>query len=248
MRNRFSYFILATVFAIFAAIAAVEYMTEYAKTGKCYRTNSILSAEEMRARVIRNLLIFEMQSAARRNYGQMWQRNYLVSRDIGSEELIRLIKSKSIINLDQEAVYTAMSAKEIDSIDANFLSSNFSIVKQDSGGMDIIPIKNLAVMGAEEALKLRTDQLVRGFELSTFEHAFGYGNRRFQFDSYAIPLDCCSPLLIKYPRSHKSPEWNANQMIDWISTGKLPYRASLDVSNCGEILHRNDQGETRFSF
>jgi hypothetical protein len=248
MRNRFSYFILATVFAIFAAIAAVEYMTEYTNTGKCYRTNSILSAEEMRARVIRSLLISEMQSAARRNYGQIWQRNYLVSRNIGSEELIRLIKSKSIVNLDQEAVYRAMSANEIDSIDANFLSSNFSIVKQEADAMEIIPIRNLAVMGAEEALKLRTDQLVRGFELSTFERAFGYGNRRFQLDSYVILLDCCSPSLIKYPRSNKSPEWHANQMIDSVSTGKFSYRANLVVSNCGEILHRNDQGETRFFF
>lgn len=248
MRSRFTYFMLVTGIFIIAAVAAVEYMNEYTNTGKCYRTNSILSGEDMRARVIRNLLISEMESAARRNYGQIWQRNYLISRDITSDELIRSIKSKSIINLEQEAAYTAMSKKEIDSINANFLSTNFSIVKQGPDAVDIIPIRNLVAIGTNEASKVRADQHKRGFELTTIERTFGYGDRRFQFDFYVISLDCCSPSLIKNPHSHKSPEWNANRMIDWISTGKLQRRVNLVVSNCGELLHRNDEGETRFFF
>ena len=198
--------------------------------------------------VIRSLLVAIAQSADRRNKGQIWMRNYLVDKNMTSEEVIRSIESKSIIALPQEALYSPKSAKDIVSIDTKFLVGNFSIVSGDSDSFEIIPIRSLTAMNTIEMQTYHTDQRNQGIKLSVFERSLGYGNNNFLFERYTIPLDCCLPTLIRYPRSKKSPEWHANQIITRISTGKSPNRNNLVVSNCGEILHRNDEGETRFFF
>jgi hypothetical protein len=153
MRNRFSYFILATVFAIVAAIAAVVYMTEYTKTGKCYRTDSILSAEEMRARVYRSLLATEVLLSAEESTDKLDIKTFLIPKSLTKKEMIDAIETKSIVNLPKQSTYPLNSRKDAESLDSKFLSGEFSVVAYGLGYVRITPSNGLTAVSFDDAKK-----------------------------------------------------------------------------------------------
>lgn len=249
-RLSFSTLFLLIVGLVFFVVGRVmESMAEYTQTGQCYRNGSTLSAEELHARVIRNLLTAEMESSERVNEYDTWVTTFLIRKSVTSKDVIDAAVSKSIVDWPKEAAYPLNTDEDIANIDPEFLRGEFSIVQYGAGNVRIIPSRSLGAIDANVARKsldgkYLVDKQQHGFGLSLFERALGYGNYYFQVEVYSfIDLGCCDS------RAHpKPPEWYTQQIISSIVTGDYPVRRSLVISNCGGILHRQIADEVRHLF
>lgn len=237
-----------------ASLALIVYITiatlnKYAETGGCYRNGSTLSAKELRMRTIRSLLAAEVQSAARRNVGQVWVRIFLISKSMTSDDVINAIKSKSIINIPDEAAYQLKTDRDVANIDPEFFQGNFSIIQFGASSVSIIPSKSIVAIAPDVAQKDREERRQLPLNLSQSESMFGYGSHYFRVHAFRyIDLGCCEPRYSRSPKNGKSPEWYSRQNIKPIETGKSPSRLHLVVSNCGDLLHRNYDGDERYLF
>lgn len=243
-RKLLLWLLLFSVLLFLVAGVAMLFLDKYAKTGRCYRNGSMLSADELRMRVIRNLLAAEMASSAWENKYKIYVRTFLIRRSLTASDVIDAIASKSIVDIQKEAVYPLNTYSEVANVDAEFLRGEFSIVRYGFGYVDIIPSQSLkAVDGLDE-------KLAQWIGLTLFERVFGYGNNYFQVEKYSrINLNCCTDIYNKYQKA-KCQAWCPSEIIGDILAGKRPVYRYLVVSNCGYILHRwiDDQTGSRHLF
>lgn len=249
MRNLLSYFILATALVMTAAFAAVGYMTEYTKTGKCYRTNSILNTEDMRERVYISLLATEMLMSVEDSTDKLDVKTFLIPKSLTKEEVIDAIQTKSIIDLPTQAMYSINSHEEIKRLDPKIFRNEFSVVAYGMGYATITPSNGLTVAPFDDAKRYLDSTQKNGFVLSRLQRALGYGVYHYQLkDRWVIDLLCCQDRDKRSSYSEKSPEWHSRQMIKSIKEDKKYFEKYLVVSNCGEILHYKVDGMTSFTY
>lgn len=247
MNKRTRFAVFATLMALFAYFAVIS-LAEYTKTGSCYQNGSILSEEDLHDRTIRNLLTAEMKSSARENKYKTYVKTFLIQRSLTPGDVIDAVASKSIINLPKSAAYQLNTDLDVANVDPEFLRGDFSIIHY-SQSVGIVPSKGIQAVDADVARKHLDGERKRGFGLSLFERALGYGNHYFRVDVFShIDLACCEELSDKYPKDGKPPEWYSRQIIDSIKKGEMPVRRYLVVSNCGDLLHRSEDGYVWFLF
>lgn len=250
MRKRFRLLLLAALMALLAYFAVVS-LAEYAKTGHCYQNGSILSEEDLHDRTIRNLLTAEMKSSAQANKYKTYVKTFLIQRSLTPGDVIDAVASKSIINLPKSAAYQLNTDLDVANVDPEFLRGDFSIIhySQTFGHVGVVPSRGVKAADADIARKHLDGKRKRGFDLSLFERALGYGNHYFRVDVFShIDLACCEELSGKYPKDGKPPESYSWQIIDSIKKGEMPVRRYLVVSNCGDLLHRSEDGYVWFLF
>lgn len=239
-------FLLIVGLVFFIADRVMESMAEYTQTGQCYQDSSTLSAEELHARVIRNLLTAEMESSERVNRYDTWVKTFLIRQSVTPKDVMDAVVSKSIVNWPKEAAYPLNTEQDVANVDPEFLRGEFSIVQYGAGNVRIIPSRSLIAVDADVAQKSLDgdDEKKPWFAMTLFERALGYGNNYFQIETYGfIDLGCCDS------RAHpKPPEWYTQQIINSIAAGKQPSHRTLVVSNCGDILHREIADEVRYLF
>lgn len=224
-------------------------MAEYTKTGRCYRNGSVLSAEELRTQTIRSLLTEEMEAAERENTDRIYVEAFLIPRSLTSEDVINAVVSKSIVNLPQEATFPIDTESEIANVDPAFLRGDFSIILYGGGYVFITPSGGIEAVDSKVARKYLDEQRKLGFHLSLFERALGYGNHYFQVEAFThINLGCCEDRYVKNPKGGLSPEWYTREIVRPIKAGKVPKLSHLVVSNCGDVLHRHEDGYTWYLF
>lgn len=241
MRKYLWLLLLPVVFFPIVRFAMVT-MAEYTETGSCYRIGSKLSLEEMRSQTIRSLLTAEMESSARENKYQTWVQTFLIRKSLTSKDVIDAVTSKSIVNLPQMAAYPLNTKEDIARIDPKFLRGEFSIVRYGAGNVQITPSSGIEAVDAKVVQKRLDSERRAKFNLSLFERALGYGNNYFQVEAYwFINLACCDEYSTK---DGKTPEWYTRQIVKSIITDEQPVRRHLVVSNCGDVLHRSEDGYT----
>lgn len=252
MPNWLRWLIFLVLFLLIAGLVfliadyGMESMAEYAQTGQCYQDGSKLSAEELHARVVRNLLTAEMEFSGRVNKYDNWVNIFLIQQSVTPEDVIDAVVSKSIVNWPKEAAYLLSTDEDVANVNAEFLRGEFSIVQYGAGNVRIIPSRSLEAVDAGVVQKYLDgdDEKKPWFAMTLFERALGYGNYYFQIETYGfIDLGCCDS------RAHpKPPEWYTQQIINSIVTNNQPSRRYLVVSNCGNILHREIADEVRYIF
>jgi hypothetical protein len=240
---------IAIVIAI-AIVVGAGALREYAETGSCYKTRSTLTADELHVRTVHSLLAVWSETSLRMNVGKFRYQTFLIAKDLTPKELIDVIASKSIVNLPQDAAYSLQSSREIVNIDPNFLRSGFSLVRYSiRGEVEIVPSHSLKAIDTNAARNYLDIKRKKGFHFSFLERVQGYGNHYFQMDMYhPIDLGCCDEIYSKYPKLGKSQESYAQETIKAIRAGKQLSRHVLVVSNCGDIMQRNVEGDELYLF
>lgn len=231
-------------------IASMITLAEYAKTGRCYREGSLLSAEELRARAIRSLLSAWMETSAHLNKDKFRYHSFLIRNSLTPNDVITSIASKSIVNFPQQAAYPLQTDSDVAVVNADFLRGEFSIVRYSAiRYAEIIPSKSLEAVEARSAHKFFEKLDAHGVGLSLPERAQGFGNHVFRFDLYGfIDVACCEERFSKSFKYDKPPEWYTQYNIDSILSGEQPSHYNLVVSNCGEILQRQEEDGMRYYY
>ena len=240
MRKALMFLVLSILLALIAGLAILS-LAEYSETGRCYRTGSILSADELRERAIRSLLTEEMEAAERENTDRIYVKAFLIPRSLTLDEVINAVVSKSIVNLPKEAALPINTDSDVVNVNSEFLRGDFSIISYGGGYVSITPSGGIKAVDSKVARKYLDERRILGFQLSLFERARGYGNHYFQLDAFThIDLGCCEDRYVKNPKGGLSPEWYTREFIHRFENREMRemLRGYLAVSNCGDILRR----------
>ena len=249
--RKYQWLLLVSVALLVMAGIAMVSLAEYTKTGRCYRTGTTLSAEELRERAIRGFLSAQTERDAFLNGGKSRHQTFLIRKSLSPSEIIDAIASKSIVNLPNEAAYTLKTDYDISYVDSRFLLGEFSVVGYRTGGsVKITPSNSFRATDDTSARKVFEGMVSHKVGLSLFEKALGYGNHVFRIDYYSfIDLRCCEKRYGKVSESGNPPEWYARKNINEILNGENPRHYNLAVSNCGEVLQRTeDNGDDKRIF
>lgn len=238
----------ASVTLVLGVGALAIVLSEYAESGRCYRSGLVLSKDELRERTIRSLVAAEVATSERESKYKVHSRTYLTRKSFKPNEVIDAVTSRSIVNIPKAAHYLS-SLDSIGSITSGLPLDEYSIVRNDAGAVRIIPITSIEAVSAEDVRKRGVRKGAGDLNLSIFERALGYGNHYFKVDIYwPIDLACCEDTYFRNPKNGLPPAWYAQQTVSSIMTGKLPSRNYLVASNCGELLRREYEGDIRYVY
>jgi len=250
-RLRIGLFLFAALALILLAVGGIAMSRiEQGKAGRCYRDGSTPTPEELRARMMRNLLLAEMEASARENGDRFRYRTFLIRKSMSPDDVIQAVATRSITTLPEEAAYPINTEREVQNVDSGFLLGEFSIVRYwPVSDAEIIPGKSIRAVGADDAKRFFDGGEDDGITLSLYEKALGYGSHLYEVDVYwGIDLGCCEKRYFTHPKHGHPPEWYVQRNIDHIVKGESPSGRHLVVSNCGDILHRSGDDYVRFFF
>lgn len=236
---------LVLVVAVLVPLIAA-YLGFAAETGRCWSTGTVLSAEELRIRAIRSLL---MVYADIPRWKRKRIRSSLIPRSLSNDDVIDLVRTKAIVNLEKETVYPVNTEREINSVPDEFLRGEFSLLLY-SHILGITPSSGIDAVSVEAARSYLDPNPKHSKRLSLTERARGYGNHYFHKESYVIRRYCCEEP--DSPDKAVRAERYSQEVINAIERGKYVYadiggtlsRSRLVVSNCGDVLQRPRDEQT----
>jgi hypothetical protein len=244
---------LSTPFLIyFAADFSMEYMAEYSKKGLCYSTNSVLSEQELRERTIRNWLKAQIKDA-RENNNKYILKTFLILGSMSSEDVISSIKSKSIMNMQDLAIYQLEEPNDVDKIEPKFLQGEFSFIKHYMYEYIVItPSKSIQLTNSLDVKRQFSNYKIyvadhdRQYVITELDKVIGFGNYFFKVYQYSFSLGYSRKDYAKEIINNDGiyPEQYSKEIINDIKLGKEPSSSHIIVSNCGSVLYKRIQSPT----
>jgi hypothetical protein len=258
--KRIRIYVKLAAIAVLLAVTVTPSLYIMQTNGVCLKAGRVLNAEELRRRVLVNLLKYDIQNATtinrqsdsdwywlgiaspteevdiRKLVEMSFHNEKSIEENFGLEMLVRGRKDIPAKNFDVEKIVEP------------FLIMSYETSNFDWGGVSVSnDIREMAITG-HGAIKLREKD-----KPSWYERLRGYGNHYFYMPSKMVFRQCCDNRKSRFISQDEYLEQKRDSYIRTLSSWNFAAKLGAEhygvavVSNCGNLLtfETNDSGSSR---